>query len=408
MKKIRWLYLAFIFAIVLSSYTYVKAASKEELKQSWYETGEYSVSVDSEEWNKHRMMELIDILNPPEDLLKEYSSEKLASLMMEWPFLWVLPSYEYENKDWFFQFAKHSNIYNELMERPDGKKCLLEAYRNSGIDIQLLNSDPYIIWRLNTKVNAEIFGCQFINFFIHDFDEEELNLSKRIMDEKQLIYDELEHRITKQYLSFIKNQNEQGNETKKKQGESIYPARDSVGFTATGGTTAIYIVQSYYNFNNGYYSKYGVSSSCYEWFLDSNYYLNNNYDTNQITLLNGSIVIPYSIRIADASPKYNCHSYAWIDDSADNTYWLSSPLLYTCSTQVTYVGANVMPLVGDIIVYLDDSTNAYNHSGIVVSTPAGATGIFVRSKFGGKALYDAPLYDVGAYHNSHNHYLVYR
>ena len=404
--KAKLQYLVFVFATVLSFGTFVKAIGSEELKQLWYETNEYPVTVDSEEWNLHELTEMIDILNPPQELLEECSTEKLASLMMEYPFLWVLPSYEFENRDMFFRFVQQSSVYNELLKRDDGRKCLLEAYRNTDIDIQLLNSDPYIVWRINMAVNAEIFGCQFINFFIHDFEEEELNLAKQIMDEKWLIYNELEYDITRQYLSFVMVQNEQSRVMTRREDESENPPRDLVGFTATGGTTELTICNAPYDFINGYYSNYGVSPSCYKWYLNPDYYLNNDYDSDKLQAMNGSIVIQNSIRIADSSPKYNCHSYAWIQRDSSNIYWLNSPLLYTCSLQVTYVGANVTPLVGDIIVYVDDVTGEYNHSGVVVTTPTGATGIYVRSKFGGKALYDAPL--SGAYHNSHNLYLVYR
>ncbi len=371
------------------------AADKDELKRRWYETNDYPIAVGDEGWYDYGMMDMFDILNPPQELLEAYSSSKLADLMMTYPYLWVLPSYDLENVDYFFDYVQYSDVYTELMSRDDGIKCLLQAYRNSGITLELLNSDPYIVWSLNAKVNAEIFGCQFIRHYEERFDGEEGLLASEIIAEKERLYDGLIYSDAKRYLSFEDEQNAESSRL----AELIREANNRDGFTATGSSYLRSIEGVSIEFTPGTYTKYGVSSSCLHW---TNY----DYDSAKRTQLDNSIAYPW-IMIDHSSPKYNCHSFAWIMSSSANTYWLDSPTTYMGSSQMTYVGYNVTPQIGDKIVYYNPS-NAISHSAVVVSTPQGKTGIYVRSKIGGRALYDSPLDEVGIYHGGSVNYAVYR
>lgn len=383
----------------------VKAASKEELKQLWYETNDYPIDVRDEEWYDFGIKDMFDILNPPQELINDYSSQKLADLMMNHPYLWVLPSYEIDNRNWFFDYISESTIYKELLERKDGKKCLLESYRNTDISIELLNSDQQIIWKLNKSVNAEIFGCQFINYYEDSFEEEERILAKQIKEEKTDLYSELEYDLTKQYLSFDINRNDKSTEFKNYLDNLIGTIRSSYGFTALSSPVPKSIENMTFYFIPGTFHKYSVYSDCYKWY-DSE---GNNYDPTTVQNLDGSVAYPWTL-IGHSTPKYNCHSFAWIQRNINNEFWLDSPAAYITSSEVNQVvnGGNATIQEGDIIVYLDDTTNAMNHSAVVISTPPGATGIYVRSKIAGKALYDSPLDEVGWYHHSHNNFIVYR
>ncbi len=210
-----------IFVMWVMNGVGAKAASKEELKQLWYETNDYPIDVSDEGWYDFGIEDMFDILNPPQELLNSLPSQKLAELMMNYPYLWVLPSYEYENRSWFFDFISGSTIFKELLERKDGIKCLLEAYRNTGISVELLNSDQQIIWKHNKSVNAEIFGCQFINYYEDSFEQEERMLAMQIKEEKTELYSGLEFDLTKKYLSFDINRNDKSEEIKKQLGYLI-------------------------------------------------------------------------------------------------------------------------------------------------------------------------------------------
>ncbi|MBR4608368.1 MAG: hypothetical protein IKO41_19345 [Lachnospiraceae bacterium] len=383
------------FVLFISFGTTAQAYNKVELKQLWYETNDYPITVEDEEWYDYGMLDMFDILNPPQELLETYSAQKLAGLMMTHPYLWVLPSYEFEDKDYFFGYIQNSNIYTELFNRSDGVKNLLTVYRNSAIDLELLNSDPYIVWNLDTKVNAEIFGCQFIRFYAEQFDEEERMLADSIIAEKEQLYRGLEYEDTKRYLSF----SEEPIKNTSRLAELIYKLENRNGFTATGSAVPKTIEGVNIQFTPGIYNKYGVNSSCLQW-------LSGDYSDEKRAHLDASIAYPW-IMIDHSSPKYNCHSYAWIISSAANTYWLDSPVTFMGSSQITSYNSNVTLQLGDKIVYFN-SSNSITHSAIVVSTPPGKTGIYVRSKIGGKGLYDSPLDEVGIYHDNSQTYMVYR
>lgn len=213
--RISVIVLIILAVICMTRSNEVKASSVEELKSLWYETHNYPMNPDSDEWKKYGLEEAFDILNPPEDLLHSFSTEKLAELMMDNPYLWVLTSYEYENVDYFFSYIQNSDIYNELMSRDDGILCLLKEYRNSNFDVKLCNENPGMLWGYNPMGNAEAFGCQFIIYHINNFNEEEYELCLQVMREKTSLYSELKDKTVKMYLSFVREQ-ESAQELKKR------------------------------------------------------------------------------------------------------------------------------------------------------------------------------------------------
>ncbi len=459
----------FVLSIIFNGMNVINAGEKEDLKQMWYEINDYPLNAQNDDEYYFYMEDALDIMNPPQDLLDSYSSQQLAELVLKHPFLWILPSYDYEMKHMFFGFIQYSDIYCELIRRDDGIMSLLEAYRSTDVDIEMINSEPYIVYTHNAAVNAEIFGCQFINYFADTFNKDEKELADTIKKEKQDIYSNFIYDDTINYLSFknipgyeiylyevytmvddavnesenmVNNSiedeiDESQNEVKKSieneaddsengtdksnEGRINEPSDNEVdrnikdengqnrteyGFTPMASPITRSIESVSIKFTPGTYHKYSVYSNCLRWYA-------NNYTTTKRNQLDASISYDGWYRIAHSSPKYNCHSYAWIWQDTSNDFWLDSPSAYINSSEVTYVGHNVIPMVGDIIVFLDKSTNAINHSGVVISTPAGETGIYVRSKFGGKALYDAPLQGVSSYYlstlnNGSYNYDVYR
>ncbi len=85
----------------------------------------------------------------------------------------------------------------------------------------------------------------------------------------------------------------------------------------------------------------------------------------------------------DATRKYNCHSYAWHDQSTSNLWWIDNPNDYISDPLVTRVYS---PRAGDRITYQVTSTGKYEHSGIVESVAANGT-ILIKSKWGAWGLY---------------------
>ena len=102
--------------------------------------------------------------------------------------------------------------------------------------------------------------------------------------------------------------------------------------------------------------------------------------------------IPDAKRISSSSNKYNCHSYAWYNQSTTNEYFMPDPSNYY--TDYSYEETTT-PKVGDIICYF--SSTGYNfHSGIIIGKNTGVSNNVcgnsnlyqVRSKWGYYGLYE--------------------
>ncbi|MBE6609220.1 MAG: hypothetical protein E7634_00975 [Ruminococcaceae bacterium] len=89
-------------------------------------------------------------------------------------------------------------------------------------------------------------------------------------------------------------------------------------------------------------------------------------------------------KLAEPTANYNCHSFAWYDNSYSNPYWLFDiePYLGMC-TQIYNMGAVQS---GDIVVYYD-SDGDYYHSGIVHSVSSSGN-LMIRSKWGPLGVYE--------------------
>ena len=78
---------------------------------------------------------------------------------------------------------------------------------------------------------------------------------------------------------------------------------------------------------------------------------------------------PNAQRLYPASNVYNCHSYAWYQQSNLNPYWIDDPSNYIASQTYLSSSGNV----GDIICYYQESNGEKEliHSGIIVEVLSG-------------------------------------
>lgn len=155
-----------MLVVVLSCFSYgIKAeASCTDLKDTWYTTHASPMNPECEEWMEYSLEENLNILNPPEDLLHSMTTEELAKPMMDYPHLWVLTSYEFQEKNFFGDYLTNNcDIYNELLNREDGIECLMDEYLLSDFDVEVYNKNPYAVYGYNQTANAGVFGCQFVN-----------------------------------------------------------------------------------------------------------------------------------------------------------------------------------------------------------------------------------------------------
>lgn len=178
----------------------VNATTAEEVKERWYDTRYYPLYQGNEEWQKHDMLDTLDILNPPLDLLFSMSTEELAELMQEYPLMAQITTYFGPDvtQDYvtFFSFVEaNCVIFYELLRREDGITCLLEEYRTHELDVEKLNENVHSSLEIMQMWHTEIFGCQFIRYYAHHFTDNEYALASQIIEEKKELYSLLDDRL---------------------------------------------------------------------------------------------------------------------------------------------------------------------------------------------------------------------
>lgn len=123
---------------------------------------------------------------------------------------------------------------------------------------------------------------------------------------------------------------------------------------------------------------------------------------------------PNATLISPSTLIYNCHSYAWYQQSTDNPYWMNDPTAYY--TDGSY--SESIGYIGDIVCYYE-SSGKLSHSGVIIehlsnttgNTPINIGSIMVRSKWGSCGLYEhlgdyCPYMEEGAsvkYYHRHNY-----
>ena len=106
----------------------------------------------------------------------------------------------------------------------------------------------------------------------------------------------------------------------------------------------------------------------------------------------GDDKVPQATRIADSTNRYNCHSYAWYQQSTDNPYWIDDPSAYY--TDGSYIQVST-PHINDRICYFNKSGENI-HSGIIIDAYSGYSNgicgnsdlVKVISKWGTWGLYE--------------------
>ena len=108
--------MVFSMLIIIFDSKYVQAQEIEEVKSLWYIKKDYPLTMNDTSWNEYSLLESIEILNPPEDLLNEMTSEELAQLLLKYPYMWILSTYEYNHIDYYYDFLEtNSDIYQVFM-----------------------------------------------------------------------------------------------------------------------------------------------------------------------------------------------------------------------------------------------------------------------------------------------------
>lgn len=133
------------------------------------------------------------VCNPPEDILKNLSTEKLAWLTVRYPLFAYMPSGGTDSEANIFigVYEDYSSIFHELMQREDRNICLLNEFAQNELDVETLNSGAYLE---NESIWIEVFIEQYL--LVHSLD---------LTAEERAYYLEIVKEKTEKYYSKIDN-----------------------------------------------------------------------------------------------------------------------------------------------------------------------------------------------------------
>ena len=342
MKKIKRsaLIIAVLLLVVVAIPSPMHAESLTKLSlsaeaESWY----YPVLPGDEEWATLDPWEAYEVCNMPEHLLKVCSTERLAELFLDYPFL--LDVWAFEDEKMGLEMIIHrSNIGREFFDRENAIDILLDVYGSIPVDYSMLVSPETrtsdFVWR-DSKYDEELFLQMFFGYNVSMLSLNQrgklLSVLEKKHFEKSEYYEELHFGFLfyntvssdlgciseefipddlEQYL--LKNGNE-----------------DTINLSAWyADPTApdpIWFDSLHDGFNGGYYlkgymSEYGREVLCYK-FYDVE------FDDSLKSILDSTFsnLHPALTKYSSAARAYNCHKYVWLSSYA-NMYWLDNPYAF--------------------------------------------------------------------------------
>ena len=322
-----------------------------------FEIGKYNVDYSSEEWKEMSFQEQIDSVSLPVDYIEGLSTEDVVTWALEYPFLCDIYLFD-SSVSAMDYFKRTSYLFENMFSRDDIREVLIERLEDLYIkeDSVLSKKELFIIYYL-ANIKDKLSDDEITKLFDILNDEDFNRFFGKIIIEYAQPDDSTEDIDITRYEGFISS-------------NQIFQ------YPLNGG---YYIAGTYW--------KYGVGATCYQFSY-------NDYSYDDVQSMNDEIngAHPSWYFYYDATKKYNCHSYVWIDTSYSNTYWLPSPYNYIATSLFNHVGTGCGASAGDRI------TISYNgnieHSLLVTGSGANSSSIYTKSKLGSYGVYGAPLNDM--------------
>lgn len=164
-------------------------------KDKWYELRSYPEPMKyapsgyqgySFDWEEYR-----ELMNPPADLLKDFTSRELADLMLRYYDITFYPDYQ-DVDELFGRLEKNCDILKELLEREDGIAAVLQAYEdNTGWEYPASALTESVLRDGHPGIMAELFVCRFVDRYHERFTQEDIDLYREVYQKKKLIYGEI-------------------------------------------------------------------------------------------------------------------------------------------------------------------------------------------------------------------------
>jgi hypothetical protein len=364
MKKIISLLLGFAFLVVgFIGATLINAESIDSLSDSVFK---YAITPDSPEWKNFETAELKSMLNITTEEAENMDTDTLLKAVLDYPFLGDI--YAFENpSDAVNIIAEQFNGLAVLLQRSDLKDKLLCNYINASDKIlndclvvnteeryrqkymESLLSHPAAFTKLSQAEKASVISSS-------------LEVSKKIDS----------YPITSETSTFGLESAISPLEVDSSMSPSgLEPVATPFGFMSSGIVltpmrSSVPVIE--------------MDEMSNEEKVSADAYMTSRY--------------PNAVKLRTASNKYNCHSYAWYNTSAANTWWMNDPKLYMTDGSYTRLSTKYPTASGQKIYY---PTPGNEHSGIVTTASTNFNSVQVTSKWGFYGLYkhgaaDCPYY----------------
>jgi beta-lactamase regulating signal transducer with metallopeptidase domain len=143
----------------------------------------------------------IDVINPPADLLSEFSTQELADMVIKYyTYVWPYFLFQYDHNvlsdgfvDAYFTYQeKNSDILKELLNRTDGIHCVIAAYEAFKITSKPYNSLGIDLFRNFDDMSIEYLACRFMDRYLDRFTEEDIQYYYAVYDQKKAFYDQIQ------------------------------------------------------------------------------------------------------------------------------------------------------------------------------------------------------------------------
>lgn len=360
MRKIsRILSVIIVILSLLFTWTFPSmAASSEASDNTPYD---YPVKPGSDEWKSFtEKAQKVEICQIPEEKLQSMTTEALLETVLNYPLLSTFITFNSTDEAYNVIYQDFNGL-RELLDRDDVTEVFIEKY--SGIDVnktaQVSSSDSESFLLPSTL--EFLLVCDQLNN--GDFTVEETEKVSQLINKKNA--EKMETGKYSTYSNIYSNFMEDKLESE--QGLSINSAGDN--WTPVSGIKT---------------PKGSNVTGVYKRSPD--------YTTAEKNAIANDISLdfPNAKLISSATVKYNCHSYAWYQQSTSNPYWINdAPDIYIDDGSYK-LSTDLRPRVGYKAYY-----NSGEHSGVVqkIEVVDGSQVFFIQSKWGEAGLYLHYPYD---------------
>lgn len=299
--------------------------------------------------------EMLEVCQIPEDKLSNMTTEALLETVLNYPL--IVDCYAYDSiEDACTMMSGSFNGFNELFSRNDVTATIIDRYSTADV----ITTDEF-----ETSTSLEFIEPAIIEY---------------LMVCNEIKNGELTGTDATQFYELCMSKSSERNVS------GLYSSRSDVYLTYNAEKSVCRAAGDVWTPINGVVKTPNNSN------VPEVYSRSPEFTTSERSSVNASLdnTYPNATRVATATIKYNCHSYAWYQQSIYNSYWINAtPYIYI--TDGSYRAYTGTPYAGVKVLYDDGS-----HSAVCTGEVQTGGTYVVESKWGKGGLYIHPV-DYGPY-----------